>query len=95
MFSWIQAFGEKGLQCLIKHLRDSCSSVGDVYKRIQHECVRCLKAFMNNKVRFKGIFNFTIIKCQSFLQIIFLLKADLKLIGTKVVAFMYLITVAT
>ena len=57
MFSWIQEFGEEGLQCLIKHLRESCSRGGDIYKRIQHECVRCLKAFMNNKVCFKGIFN--------------------------------------
>lgn len=49
-FSWIQEFGEEGLQCLIKHLRDSCSKRGNIDKRIQHECVRCLKAFMNNKV---------------------------------------------
>ncbi|RMX46568.1 hypothetical protein pdam_00021581 [Pocillopora damicornis] len=47
--SWIQEFGEEGLQCLIKHLRDSCSKEGNIDKRIQHECVRCLKAFMNNK----------------------------------------------
>lgn len=47
--SWIQEFGEEGLKCLIKHLRDSCSKQGHIDKRIQHECVRCLKAFMNNK----------------------------------------------
>lgn len=47
--SWIQEFGEEGLQCLLKHLRDSCSKRGNIDKRIQHECVRCLKAFMNNK----------------------------------------------
>lgn len=50
--SWIQAFGEAGMQCLLKHLRDSCEKTGNLEKRIQHECVRCLKAFMNNKVLF-------------------------------------------
>lgn len=47
--SWIQEFGEEGLKCLLKHLRDACEKTGNVEKRIQHECVRCLKAFMNNK----------------------------------------------
>ncbi|XP_048589286.1 protein diaphanous homolog 2 isoform X2 [Nematostella vectensis] len=47
--SWIQEFGGQGMHCLLKHLRNSCSVRGSVEKRIQHECVRCLKAYMNNK----------------------------------------------
>lgn len=47
--SWIQEFGEEGLKCLLGHLREACEKTGNVEKRIQHECVRCLKAFMNNK----------------------------------------------
>ena len=49
-FSWIQEFGENGLQCLLGHLRNAVERRGSIEKRIQHECVRCLKAFMNNKV---------------------------------------------
>ena len=48
--SWIQEFGEDGMKILLKHLRDACDKEGNVEKRIQHECVKCLKAFMNNKV---------------------------------------------
>lgn len=49
--SWIQAFGEDGMMCLLKLLKDACNKNGQVEKKIQHECARCLKAFMNNKVR--------------------------------------------
>ena len=38
------------MKILLKHLRDACDKEGNVEKRIQHECVKCLKAFMNNKV---------------------------------------------
>lgn len=59
--SWIQQFGEEGLQCLLKHLREACEKTGNVEKRIQHECVRCLKAFMNNKVN--NIFSNELVMC--------------------------------
>lgn len=52
--SWIQEFGEDGLQCLLGHLRNAVERKGSIEKRIQHECVRCLKAFMNNKVSGKN-----------------------------------------
>ena len=38
------------MKILLKHLRDACDKEGYVEKKIQHECVKCLKAFMNNKV---------------------------------------------
>ena len=53
--SWVKKFGEhNGLDLLLNTLK-SCSQGNfagkdAVLRKIQHQCVRCLKAFMNNKV---------------------------------------------
>ena len=54
-FSWVKKFGEhNGLDILLNILKSCC--VGDfqgkdaILRRIQYQCVRSLKAFMNNKV---------------------------------------------
>eukprot|EP00117_Sycon_ciliatum_P015403 scpid55780/ scgid0512/ Protein diaphanous homolog 3; Diaphanous-related formin-3 len=48
--SWLRDFSDKGgldlLMCLLKECQYVQSSV---HTRLEHECVRCLKAFMNNK----------------------------------------------
>jgi hypothetical protein len=52
--NWVKRFGEhNGLDILLDTMR-SCSQVNfagkdAVLRRIMHQCVRCLKAFMNNK----------------------------------------------
>ena len=56
--SWVKKFGEhNGLDVLLNILR-SCSSGSyqgkdAILRRIQHQSVRCLKAFMNNKVHWR------------------------------------------
>ena len=49
------------MKILLKHLRDACDKEGNVEKRIQHECVKCLKAFMNNKVMIFVFIDFEIL----------------------------------
>ncbi|GAB6021510.1 hypothetical protein CHUAL_004114 [Chamberlinius hualienensis] len=50
--SWATEFGEKGLNHLLL-LLDRChykkGDGNEKYEKIQHECVKCLGAFMNNK----------------------------------------------
>jgi len=53
--SWVKKFGEyNGLDILLHILKSCC--VGSfqgkdaTLRRIQHQCVRCLRAFMNNTV---------------------------------------------
>uniref|UniRef100_A0A2D4M695 GBD/FH3 domain-containing protein n=1 Tax=Micrurus spixii TaxID=129469 RepID=A0A2D4M695_9SAUR len=52
--SWVQNFGAEGLNCLLdilKGLHDEKDEFSGSYDyRIEHEIIRCLKAFMNNKV---------------------------------------------
>ncbi|XP_028397686.1 protein diaphanous homolog 1-like [Dendronephthya gigantea] len=45
---WIQAFGETGMNLLLKHLREHRVKTGPIHHKIQHEIIKCLKAFMNN-----------------------------------------------
>ena len=53
--SWVKKFGEhNGLDVLLDILR-ACVSIGftgkdALLRKIQHHCVKCIKAFMNNKV---------------------------------------------
>jgi len=47
--SWIREFGAKGLECILVHLRSYICSSSAHDQKIQHECVKGLKAFMNNK----------------------------------------------
>ncbi|KAJ6655472.1 hypothetical protein lerEdw1_005173 [Lerista edwardsae] len=55
--SWVQNFGADGLNCLLdilKSLHDEKDEPPSQYDiRIQHEVIRCLKAFMNNKFGIK------------------------------------------
>ncbi|KAL5011351.1 hypothetical protein ScPMuIL_009902 [Solemya velum] len=44
---WVQEFGEKGLNAILRNLTYCCDSKSE--RRSTYECVRCLKAFMNNK----------------------------------------------
>ncbi|XP_076854558.1 protein diaphanous homolog 1-like [Brachyhypopomus gauderio] len=58
--SWVQMFGEEGLELLLSFLRKlqeekeeyPSSSVG---MKCQHEIIRCLKAFMNNEFGLKAM----------------------------------------
>ena len=53
--SWVKKFGEhNGLDVLMNILK-ACVSVGftgkdALLRKIQHHCLKCIKAFMNNKV---------------------------------------------
>ncbi|XP_060542571.1 protein diaphanous homolog 1-like [Pantherophis guttatus] len=55
--SWVQNFGAEGLNCLLdilKGLHDEKDEFSGSYDfRIEHEIIRCLKAFMNNKFGIK------------------------------------------
>lgn len=53
--SWVQEFGSRGLDKLLSIL-NSCYGRNSKYERIQHECIKCLRALMNNTVGLKQIF---------------------------------------
>ncbi|GFV84142.1 protein diaphanous [Trichonephila clavipes] len=53
--SWVQEFGSQGLDKLLKIL-NVCYERGNKYERVQHECIKCIKALMNNTVGLKQIF---------------------------------------
>ncbi|XP_052277097.1 protein diaphanous homolog 2-like isoform X4 [Dreissena polymorpha] len=44
--SWVQDFGEAGLKAILRNLTYCCDS--KVERKATYECVRCLKAYMNN-----------------------------------------------
>eukprot|EP00794_Sanderia_malayensis_P007389 gene7389-8209_t len=48
LLSWIQDFGERGLDCLLNTVRQYICSSSTLEQKIQYECAKCLKAFMNN-----------------------------------------------
>ncbi len=53
--SWVKKFGEhNGLDILLHILKSCCGGSiqgkDAILRRIQHQCVRCLRAFMNNTV---------------------------------------------
>ncbi len=53
--SWVKKFGEhNGLDVLLTILKGCCSAnfqgKDAILRKVQHQGVRCLKAFMNNKV---------------------------------------------
>ncbi|KAK0082986.1 hypothetical protein PV325_009545 [Microctonus aethiopoides] len=50
--SWVQEFGTKGLKQVLTTLNE-CYRNDNRYERIQYECIRCLKAIMNNTVGIK------------------------------------------
>ncbi|XP_048510372.1 protein diaphanous isoform X3 [Athalia rosae] len=57
--SWVQEFGTKGLKQVLATLNECyrnafiCYDSDTRYERIQYECIRCLKAIMNNTVGIK------------------------------------------
>ncbi|XP_046592694.1 protein diaphanous isoform X4 [Neodiprion lecontei] len=57
--SWVQEFGTKGLRQVLATLNECyrnafiCYDSDNRYERIQYECIRCLKAIMNNTVGIK------------------------------------------
>nr|QAT94454.1 diaphonous [Bradybaena similaris] len=51
--SWVMEFGEKGLNAILKNLTYCCDNFQE--RRSTYECIRCLKAFMNNTFGLKRI----------------------------------------
>ncbi|PNF42312.1 hypothetical protein B7P43_G05496 [Cryptotermes secundus] len=54
--SWVQEFGTKGLKQVLSILNE-CYRNDNRYDRIQSECIRCLKAIMNNTDGIKMMFD--------------------------------------
>nr|CAD7437653.1 unnamed protein product [Timema bartmani] len=54
--SWVQEFGTTGLNQVLSLLND-CNRNDSRYDRIQSECIRCIKAIMNNTVGLKQMFS--------------------------------------
>ncbi|XP_071500054.1 protein diaphanous homolog 2-like isoform X2 [Diadema antillarum] len=55
--SWVQQFGEKGLDVILKILDDFNQREGKKSADIRHECIKCIKAFMNNKYGIQTVFS--------------------------------------
>ncbi|XP_065220631.1 protein diaphanous isoform X2 [Planococcus citri] len=54
--SWVHEFGTNGVKQLLSILNDCYINRDPKYERIQYECIKCLKAIMNNTVGLKEIF---------------------------------------
>jgi len=52
---WVQDFGNKGLKVVLSVLNE-CFRNDSSWDKVQHECIKCLKAIMNNKVGLKAMF---------------------------------------
>merc|ERR1719509_195812 len=52
---WVQDFGNKGLKQVLSVLNE-CFRNDSKWDKVQHECIKCLKAIMNNKVGLKNLF---------------------------------------
>jgi len=53
---WVQEFGNKGLEIILEIIRD-CLQCSPYCEKLHLECVKCLKAIMNNKVGLENLFN--------------------------------------
>uniref|UniRef100_A0A3B3ZGT1 Uncharacterized protein n=1 Tax=Periophthalmus magnuspinnatus TaxID=409849 RepID=A0A3B3ZGT1_9GOBI len=53
--SWVQTFGDQGLTLLLTRLRGLQEDKHEMAIKCQHEIIRCLKAFMNNKYGLKSM----------------------------------------
>ncbi|KAL0280838.1 UNVERIFIED_CONTAM: hypothetical protein PYX00_002011 [Menopon gallinae] len=56
--TWVQEFGTEGLQSLLNVLAECYRKyvTDSRYDRIQYECIRCLRAIMNNTIGIKQVF---------------------------------------
>ena len=54
--AWIQEFGTKGLRQVLGLLNECFRWNDSKWDKVQHECIKCLKAIMNNKVGLKDMF---------------------------------------
>ncbi|XP_038063096.1 protein diaphanous homolog 2-like isoform X2 [Patiria miniata] len=55
--SWVQQFGEAGLTEILKIINDFTNREDQRSVDVRHECIKCLKAFMNNKYGIQMMFN--------------------------------------
>merc|ERR1719154_825422 len=53
---WVQEFGNKGLEQVLDIL-NKCFSNDSKLDKVHHECIKCLKAIMNNKAGLKNLFD--------------------------------------
>nr|XP_023698655.1 protein diaphanous homolog 1 isoform X2 [Paramormyrops kingsleyae] len=53
--SWVQTFGDEGLALLLNYLKRLQDEKDEYSVKCQHEIIRCLKAFMNNKHGLKAM----------------------------------------
>ncbi|KAK5864809.1 hypothetical protein PBY51_016020 [Eleginops maclovinus] len=53
--SWVQNFGDEGLALLLNRLKKLQDDKDECSVKCQHEIIRCLKAFMNNKYGLKSM----------------------------------------
>merc|ERR1719430_1013511 len=53
---WVQEFGNKGLEQVLEDLHEGFRN-NSQHEKIHHECIKCLKAIMNNKVGLQNLFN--------------------------------------
>merc|ERR1719341_751634 len=53
---WVQDFGNKGLKQVLNVLNE-CFRNDSKWDRVQLECIKCLKAIMNNKVGLQNLFD--------------------------------------
>merc|ERR1719233_305490 len=53
---WVQEFGNKGLEQVLEVLHE-CFRNNSQHEKVHHECIKCLKAIMNNKVGLQNLFN--------------------------------------
>ncbi|XP_072040741.1 LOW QUALITY PROTEIN: protein diaphanous homolog 2-like [Amphiura filiformis] len=56
--SWVRTFGEKGLEMLLRILSEFADRPGKKSVDIRHECIKCLRAFMNNKYGIQTVFDY-------------------------------------
>ncbi|XP_014259782.1 protein diaphanous [Cimex lectularius] len=54
--SWVQEFGSDGLKAVLYTLNRCYSTNDKQYEKIQCECIRCMKAIMNNTVGLNEVF---------------------------------------
>lgn len=54
--SWLKEFGLAGLKCILRVLATCYGNPNGQRAKLQHECIKCLKAFMNNTPGLRQVF---------------------------------------